>query len=514
VTLVRYHLVYMDDLVLVTTRKRSVGETVGVSCLRNLKKRKQENDDRDPASDLLLSDTLDGKELETLFNGVQCCNQRSLEILTGYATIKSVPLASAALAVLYAVENSSIIQCDVDKSVSCGQLCAHFLQQESSAGCRIAQCFRGLFLLFGICGDKNLRQANRSLKSSADQGFSIAQCYLAFHLLEKRVGNYAEAATALLQLASDQGNAMAQFHLGLRLAKGSAKIPARIKQATRMYKRAADQGYALAIFQLGLCKYEGTAIVPVNNSDAVQLFKAAARLGCTDAQVKLGQCYYHGFGTKKDLDKAIRLFKLGANAGDSEAQRYLGYCCIRGIGIEKNVPLAVELLSASAESGDVDSMFQLGIHLYEGKDMPQDIQAAFEVWMRAAQKGHLKAQYYVGELYRMRTPADAIEAVFWFQRSSQKGYELATNALGNCYRDGFGVAKNMNEAVRLYRQAAKKGFDEAQASLAHCYAHGLGVAKNVEEAIKWYRAASTTVKSAKLFIEIMEVVAGTISNRW
>jgi TPR repeat protein len=171
-------------------------------------------------------------------------------------------------------------------------------------------------------------------------------------------------------------------------------------------------------------------------------------------------------------------------------------------------------LSASAESGDADSMFQLGIHLYEGKDMPQDGQAAFEVWIRAAQKGHLKAQYYVGELYLKRTPADAIEAVFWFRRSSQKGYELATNALGNCYRDGFGVAKNMNEAVRLYRQAARKGFDEAQASLAHCYAHGLGVDKDIEEAIKWYRAASTTVKSAKLFIEIMEVVAGTISNRW
>jgi uncharacterized protein len=54
----------------------------------------------------------------------------------------------------------------------------------------------------------------------------------------------------------------------------------------------------------------------------------------------------------------------------------------------------------------------------------------------------------------------------------------ATVVLGQLYRQGFGVAKDMKEEARLFRVAAEKGNSAGQAQLGLAYENGEGVAED------------------------------------
>ena len=62
--------------------------------------------------------------------------------------------------------------------------------------------------------------------------------------------------------------------------------------------------------------------------------------------------------------------------------------------------------------------------------------------------------------------------------------------LGNCYRDGIGVDKDMKEAVKWYRKAAEQGEAEAQYQLGISLLNGKGTAKNPKEAADWFEKAA------------------------
>ena len=68
------------------------------------------------------------------------------------------------------------------------------------------------------------------------------------------------------------------------------------------------------------------------------------------------------------------------------------------------------------------------------------------------------------------------EAVFYFKRAAELGYDIAQCSLGYCYNKGLGVAVDYEEAVKWYRKSAEQGNADAQCSLGYCYEKGHGVA--------------------------------------
>ena len=62
--------------------------------------------------------------------------------------------------------------------------------------------------------------------------------------------DYAEAVK-WFRLAADQGNATAQYNLGLMYDKGQG-VPQNYAEAVKWYRLAADQGNAVAQFNLGV----------------------------------------------------------------------------------------------------------------------------------------------------------------------------------------------------------------------------------------------------------------------
>jgi hypothetical protein len=75
-------------------------------------------------------------------------------------------------------------------------------------------------------------------------------------------------------------------------------------------------------------------------------------------------------------------------------------------------------------------------------------------------------------------------------KAAETGHVGAQCALGKCYADGVGIARDPAQAVQWTRLAAEQGLLEAQRNLARMYDDGIGVPKDAKEAIRWYRQAA------------------------
>ena len=72
--------------------------------------------------------------------------------------------------------------------------------------------------------------------------------------------------------------------------------------------------------------------------------------------------------------------------------------------------------------------------------------------------------------------SDASKRFAEIKIKAQQGDAKAQFKLGNCYRMGEGVNKDVTEAVKWYRKAAEQDNAEAQLGLGGLYFKGEGVA--------------------------------------
>jgi hypothetical protein len=81
------------------------------------------------------------------------------------------------------------------------------------------------------------------------------------------------------------------------------------------------------------------------------------------------------------------------------------------------------------------------------------------------------------------------------RESAAAGSCFGQCVVGWCYRNGVGVAQDYAEALRLYSLAAAQGYAIAQNNLGRMFRDGLGVAQDRTEVIRWFRRAVIWFKS-------------------
>ncbi|EQD25010.1 MAG: hypothetical protein D084_Lepto4C00285G0002 [Leptospirillum sp. Group IV 'UBA BS'] len=132
-------------------------------------------------------------------------------------------------------------------------------------------------------------------------------------------------AAQLIRKAALQGNARAQFNLGLLHLKGKG-VPQDLSQAALWFERAAEQGLAAAQFNLGLMLFEGRRI-PQSLSRGSAYIKQAARQGMIEAKSLYGTLYLEArILPDEDIDP-VEWIEEAAHAGDIAAQFNLGLAC-------------------------------------------------------------------------------------------------------------------------------------------------------------------------------------------
>ncbi len=117
---------------------------------------------------------------------------------------------------------------------------------------------------------------------------------------------------------------------------------------------------------------------------------------------------------------------------------------------------------------------------------------SFEEQKAKAEKGDADAQCWLGECYRKgkSVAKDMAEAFKWYRKAAEQGNADAQFWIGSSYYDGRCVAKDRTEAFKWYRKAAEQGNGPAQAMLGICYYYGQGRTEEKSEAVNWFRKAA------------------------
>ena len=131
-------------------------------------------------------------------------------------------------------------------------------------------------------------------------------------------GDYATALRLLRPLA-EQGDAGAQFNIGLMYKEGNG-VPQDYDEAVRWLTRAGEQGFDVAQCNLGFMYGAGEG-VPEDDAKAVSWLTRAAEQGFAICQNSLGAMYANGKGVPQDFVLAHLWFNLAAAQGHEEARK-------------------------------------------------------------------------------------------------------------------------------------------------------------------------------------------------
>lgn len=126
-----------------------------------------------------------------------------------------------------------------------------------------------------------------------------------------RKGDFAGAAEALEPLAED-GDAIAQFSLGVLLSTGGKGLQQDYAKAMMWFKKAADQRNASAMRQIAIAHEKGLG-VPASPAMAQEWYLRAADRGDAMAQLTLGIRRANGEGMPADNVQAYKWLTLASN---------------------------------------------------------------------------------------------------------------------------------------------------------------------------------------------------------
>ncbi len=144
----------------------------------------------------------------------------------------------------------------------------------------------------------------------------------------------------------------------------------------------------------------------------------------------------------------------------------------------------IQQLLPQAQAGDAGAQFNLGVVYYSQNDSEDAM-----VWFRrAAEQGYDDAQNNLG-LLLATVKHDTTEGVYWLTQAANLGNANAENNLGAYYLDGIGVKQDPVLSAQYFARAAEQGHVEAQSALGQMYLNGKGVKADKEVAYKWLKIA-------------------------
>lgn len=121
--------------------------------------------------------------------------------------------------------------------------------------------------------------------------------------------------------------------------------------ALELYEMAAKQGDAQAQYNLGLCYHYGEGTLKDPNN-AFKWFSESAKEGHAEAQYSLGIYYQLGIGARPDLVNAFKWFEQAAIQNQAKAQHELGVSYYYGRGVTKNLAMAKKWINKSYINGN------------------------------------------------------------------------------------------------------------------------------------------------------------------
>tara|TARA_B100001996_G_C18621017_1_gene577725 strand:+ start:614 stop:1198 length:585 start_codon:yes stop_codon:yes gene_type:complete len=122
-----------------------------------------------------------------------------------------------------------------------------------------------------------------------------------------------ERALYYLSFEAVQGNAIAQYNLGL-MYKDGVGVDKDINEALGWFILGSENGHMLSKYALGLLYYHGKG-TSINFNKAMNLFLDASFMGHPASQINVGNMYYFGQGVSKNYPKAHMWWSFAKEKG-------------------------------------------------------------------------------------------------------------------------------------------------------------------------------------------------------
>lgn len=249
--------------------------------------------------------------------------------------------------------------------------------------------------------------------------------------------DYKKAHSLLLPLA-EQGNAFAQFNIGVMYAQGLG-LERNDQKAVNWYQRAAEQGEADAQTNLAHMLETGRGIEKDYKKAMQWYLKAAAKRNAM-AQHNIGSLYFNGYGVSKDDKKAVEWYSKAAEQGLPLAQNALGAMYVKGWGAEKDPNKGLEWILKAAKQGFPDAQ-----------------KNAFSIYHNEAKQGNVGAMHNTAYmcLNEWAGKQDSNECIRWYEMAAKNGFAASTSALSQIYEKGlFGIKPDADKA-NYWKQQVK-----------------------------------------------------------
>ena len=164
----------------------------------------------------------------------------------------------------------------------------------------------------------------------------------------------AKEGVAWVRTAAEQGDAEAQYNLGIAYAKGRG-VTQNYDKAVYWWRKGAVQGEPHSQCHLGIMYVQGTG-VPQSDSLAMEWARKAVDQGHDLAQYSLALMYETGKGVPRVdasvLTAAATLYRKAADQGNAPAQHKLGCMYLDGRGVAQDLSEALRLLCKAQAAND------------------------------------------------------------------------------------------------------------------------------------------------------------------
>lgn len=223
----------------------------------------------------------------------------------------------------------------------------------------------------------------------------------------------------------------------------------------------------------------------------------------------VGILFIDGTGLKQDIPRGINYLSKASEAGHEGAGIELAkilsdpYKYPKQYNIEKGLAI-YEAVAERKSSMDARALTDLARVYYEGSEtIPRNIEKAYKYARRIAESiGEQYCQFIVGDVL-LHPPKnsstlkqDIQQAVFWLTQSGEQGFPLAIETLSKMYFEG--KVKGVKKDYELARYWCLMGDDIWPSGLGYCqtclgdmYRQGLGVPKDLFKSFEYYQKAAS-----------------------
>ncbi|WP_337865292.1 tetratricopeptide repeat protein [Ignavibacterium sp.] len=241
------------------------------------------------------------------------------------------------------------------------------------------------------------------------------------------------------------------------------------------------------------------SLTEINGNDQIKLLLDLCKNGAPEALTLIGKLYEEGIYFKEDLItaaeyyiRAIRnesfrapvlLYKLTQKATfkqilekevklQNASAMFVWYGLSKfGYNNELIISEALRLLQESANQKHIPSLIEIGLNYFTGDNLPKNEFKAIQFWKQAEELGNSEAtiRIILSEIFDEQNSDKHKKLVSSLFNFADKGSVISQSALGYCYLNGVGIAKNKATAVKYFRSAAFRGNRFAYEQLKKLY---------------------------------------------